>query len=43
MQDILGKLKFIIDIDAIWFVEDNGISVECALGFPDINVLIKKI
>lgn len=43
MMDLVAKLKLILDRDAIWFVEDNGVPIGCALGFPDINVLIKKI
>ncbi len=43
MKDLVSKLKLIIDEDAIWFVEDDGVPIGCALGYPDINVLIKKI
>jgi len=43
MKDLVAKLKLIIDEDAIWFVEDAGLPIGCALGYPDINVLIKKI
>lgn len=43
MKDMVFKLKFILDEKAICFVEDNGVPVAVALGFPDINVLFKKI
>ncbi|MDA3940819.1 MAG: GNAT family N-acetyltransferase [Spirochaetia bacterium] len=43
VKDLVKKLFAIVDPDAIWFVEDEGIPVGCALGFPDINILIKKI
>lgn len=43
MRDITGKLKLIIDPDAVCIVEDKGVPVGCAIGFPDVNVLIKKI
>ncbi len=43
VEDIVGKLKLIVDPDAVWFVEDRGVPVGCALGFPDINILIKEI
>ncbi len=43
VDDLVGKLRIIVDPDAVWFVEDNGIPVGCALGFPDINILIKKM
>jgi GNAT superfamily N-acetyltransferase len=42
VKDIVKKLKAIVDPDAILFVEDNGVPVGCALGFPDINKIIKK-
>ncbi|MCK5152801.1 MAG: hypothetical protein KAQ93_00455 [Spirochaetales bacterium] len=42
VKNIVKKLKAIVDPDAILFVEDNGIPVGCALGFPDINRIIKK-
>jgi ribosomal protein S18 acetylase RimI-like enzyme len=43
MRDIVVKLKLICDPDALWFVEDSGRPVGCAIGFPDINVVIRKI
>jgi ribosomal protein S18 acetylase RimI-like enzyme len=42
VKDLVNKLKAIVDPDAIWFVEDDGVPVGCALGFPDINRIIKK-
>ena len=42
VKDLVRKLKAIVDPDAIWFVEDNRVPVGCALGFPDINRIIKK-
>ncbi len=42
VKDLVRKLKAIVDPDAIWFVEDEGVPVACALGFPDINRIIKK-
>ncbi len=41
--EMVGKLKTIIDPDAIWFVEDNGVPVGYCLGFPDLNVILRKI
>ncbi len=43
MKDIVFKLRLICDPDAIWFVEDRGRPVGCAIGFPDINTVIKRI
>ena len=43
MEDMLKKLKLIVDPDAVWIVEDNGKPVGFCLGFPDINVVLKKI
>lgn len=43
MKDLIKKLKTIVDVDAIWFVEDSGTPVGWALGFPDLNVILKKI
>ena len=40
---MLRKLRLIVDPDAVWMVEDNGIAVGYCLGFPDINVLLKRI
>ena len=43
LTDMIKKLKIIMDEDAIWFVEDAGTPVGYALGFPDLNVILKKI
>ncbi|MCK5128291.1 MAG: hypothetical protein KAQ68_00455 [Clostridiales bacterium] len=43
MEDMLRKLKLIVDPDAVWIVEDDGKAVGYCLGFPDINVILKKI
>ena len=43
MEDMLKKLKLIVDPDAVWVVENEGKPVGFCLGFPDINVLLKKI
>ena len=42
-QDMFRRLKPIADPDAIWFVEDAGRPVGFALGFPDLNVVLRKI
>ena len=42
-QDMFRKLKPIADPDAIWFVEDHGRPVGYALGFPDLNVILRRI
>lgn len=43
MEDMLRKLKLIVDPDAVWIVEDKGKPVGYCLGFPDINVILKEI
>lgn len=43
MEDMLKKLKLIVDPDAVWMVEHEGKPVGFCLGFPDINRLLKKI
>ena len=43
MKDMVAKLKPIIDPNAIWFVESNGSPVGFCLGFPDLNILLKRI
>lgn len=42
MEDMLKKLKLIVDPDAVWMVEDGGKPVGYCLGFPDINVILKR-
>jgi len=41
-QDMFRKLKPIADPDAIWFVEEQGTPVGFALGFPDLNVILRR-
>jgi GNAT superfamily N-acetyltransferase len=43
MEDMLKKLKPVVDPDAVWMVEDEGVAVGFCLGFPDINIILKKI
>lgn len=43
MEDMLKKLKLIVDPNAVWIVEDNNKTVGYCLGFPDINIILKKI
>lgn len=43
MEDMLKKLKLIVDPDAVWVVENEGKPVGFCLGFPDINILLKRI
>lgn len=43
MEDMLRKLKLIVDPDAVWIVENDGKAVGFCLGFPDINILLKRI
>jgi len=43
MEDMLRKLKLIVDPDAVWMVEHHGKLVGYCLGFPDINILLKRI
>ena len=42
MEDMLRKLRLIVDPDAVWIVEDSGRAVGFCLGFPDINVILKR-
>jgi GNAT superfamily N-acetyltransferase len=41
-QEMFRKLKPIADPQAIWFVEDRGKPVGYALGFPDLNVILRR-
>jgi ribosomal protein S18 acetylase RimI-like enzyme len=43
LAGVFRKLKPIADPDAIWVVEDGGRAVGYALGFPDLNVLLRRI
>ncbi len=40
---VLRQLKPVADPDAIWMVEDSGKAVGYALGFPDLNILLRRI
>jgi ribosomal protein S18 acetylase RimI-like enzyme len=42
-QDMFRRLKPIADPDAVWLVEDRGTPVGFALGFPDLNVILRRI
>jgi GNAT superfamily N-acetyltransferase len=42
-QDMFRKLKPIADPEAIWFVEHQGRPVGYALGFPDLNMILRRI
>lgn len=43
LLDMIRRLKPIADPDAVWFVEDRGVPVAYALGFPDLNVILRRI
>ncbi len=43
LAGVLRRLKPIADPDAIWMVEDRGQAVGYALGFPDLNILLRRI
>ena len=43
LEDMIKKLKRVLDVDAVWFVEDAGKPVGFALSFPDPNITFKKI
>ncbi len=43
LRDMLLRLKPIADPDAVWFVEDRGRPVAYALGFPDLNIVLRRI
>jgi ribosomal protein S18 acetylase RimI-like enzyme len=43
LMDMLKRLKPIADPEAVWFVEDRGRPVGYALGFPDLNIILKRI
>ncbi|MBT3273513.1 MAG: GNAT family N-acetyltransferase [Spirochaetales bacterium] len=43
MLDMIKRLKSVMDPDAIWLVEDAGYPVGYCLGFPDLNVILRKI
>ncbi len=41
--DMVRRLKPILDPEAVWLVEHRGRVVAFALGFPDANVIFKRI
>ncbi len=43
MEDMLKKLKMIVDPNAVWVVECEGKPVGYCLGFPDINIILGRI
>jgi hypothetical protein len=43
MEDMLKSSRLIVDPDAVWMVEYEGKPVGFCLGFPDINILLKRI
>jgi len=43
LVDMIRRLKPIVDPDAVWFVEHGGVPVGYALGFPDLNVVLRRI
>jgi GNAT superfamily N-acetyltransferase len=42
LVDMVRRLKPIVDPDAVWFVEDKGVPIAYALGFPDLNVILRE-
>jgi len=43
LQDMIKKLKPVLDPDAVWMVFDKDRAVGYCLGFPDINAILGKI
>ena len=43
LAGMFRKLRPIADPDAIWLVEDAGQAVGYALGFPDLNIVLRRI
>jgi len=42
MEDMLRKLRLIVDPNAVWMAEYEGNAVGFCLGFPDINLILKR-
>jgi GNAT superfamily N-acetyltransferase len=42
-QEMFRRLRPIADPDAVWFVEDAGRPVAFVLGFPDLNIVLRKV
>lgn len=43
LKDMIRKLKIIVDTNAVWMAVDRGEVVAYCLGFPDLNIILKKI
>jgi len=43
LETMLKKLKPIADPDAVWMVQDGRETVGFAMGFPDLNLVLRKI
>ncbi len=43
MEDMLRRLKLIVDPDAVLIAEAGGQAIGFCLGFPDINIILKAI
>lgn len=43
LKDMIRKLKAIVDTDAVWMALDRKEVVAYCLGFPDLNLVLKKI
>jgi ribosomal protein S18 acetylase RimI-like enzyme len=43
LKDMIRRLKIIVDVDAVWMVEAEDKVVAYCLGFPDLNVILKRI
>lgn len=39
---LAARLKPIVDPDVLWFIEHEGKPVACSMGFPDLNIPIRK-
>jgi ribosomal protein S18 acetylase RimI-like enzyme len=42
LESMLRRIRPLADPDAIWMVEDGGTPVGYALGFPDLNTLLRR-
>ncbi len=43
LQDMIAKLKPVLDPDAVWLAFDGSRAVGYSLGFPDINTILARI
>ena len=43
LQDMVAKLKPVLDPDAVWLAFDGDRAVGYSLGFPDINTILARI